>query len=192
MGQAKQRAAMRHKWLGDLSGAEKVVVESAENLFCKYLVPAEATSMCYRMTFFLHLLLLEKGIGTEPVVGYVNDGTDDVQMSHAWLEFNAKKIDLTLAQTERPDLNPRGQVLILDEVVKQGQIYSYSRLKTERAAKLEKEGLSNPRVSGLIVHKAREHQWMASLATSGKAMRRFLDAAPDGVTFKRLRSIIEA
>jgi hypothetical protein len=33
-----------------------------------------------------------------PVVGWITDGRDDIAISHAWLDVNGKKIDLTLGR----------------------------------------------------------------------------------------------
>ena len=59
---------------------------------------------------------------TLPVVGYVNDDTDDIFMSHAWIELNGRKVDLTLNVTEYQDVQLSGAVLILDQVLKPGQV----------------------------------------------------------------------
>jgi hypothetical protein len=42
----------------------------------------------------------------------LNDGTDDIMISHAWLDYDGRKTDITLANTERPDIIPIGQVII--------------------------------------------------------------------------------
>ena len=42
---------------------------------------------CYRATLFIkYHLELRYGIRGEAIVGYVNDGTDELYCSHAWLE----------------------------------------------------------------------------------------------------------
>jgi hypothetical protein len=101
MGQAKHRRAQIDGWKATLSPTEVQIAEAAQRLLERFIEPDEATGMCYRMTFLLHLYLAERGIGTTPVVGYVNDGTDDAMISHAWLGYEGKKNDLTLARAER-------------------------------------------------------------------------------------------
>ncbi len=192
MGQAKQRARKQEQWKEALNDEEKTIAEASEGLLLKFLSPSGSTGMCYRMTFFLHLYFAEKGILTEPIVGYINDGTDEIQISHAWLEYRGRKVDLTLSQTERPDINPRGQVLILDHVAKNGHVYFYSRVKNEKAAEVERGWLSDPRLSTLVLHKDLEHREMLKRSLSTGEMRTFLDAAPDGLTFQRLSSFLDA
>ena len=92
--------------------------------------------MCYRLTYLLHLYLLQRGIDTTPVIGYVNDGTDDIFMSHAWLEHQGKKVDLALGQTQRPDLNVPGDVLVLDYPIRRARSYSYHLTKSPEAVPL--------------------------------------------------------
>lgn len=191
MGQAKQKAMMRQKWLASLDENQTKIFQASENLYRKFLVPAEATGMCYRMTFFLRLYLDQQGVETIPVVGFVNDGTDDFQISHAWLEYAGQKVDLTLGKSERPELNPEGQVLILDEIYKGGHVYSYSLEKTAAAIAIEREGMKSPFGARVVVQKADEHAFMANLANDVRAMRQYLDAAPDRITFEKLRDIIE-
>jgi hypothetical protein len=75
MDQAKRRAQI-DGWKATLSPTEVQIAEAAQRLLERFIEPDEATGMCYRMTFLLHLYLADRGIGTTPVVGYVNDRTD--------------------------------------------------------------------------------------------------------------------
>jgi hypothetical protein len=46
---------------------------------------------CYRASLFLKLFLeQEYGIDANVVVGFVNDGTDELYASHAWLECHGQ------------------------------------------------------------------------------------------------------
>jgi hypothetical protein len=190
MGQAKRRGADIQKWLVGLSPEEKQVADVAQRLLTRFIDPSEATGMCYRLTYFLHLHLLEKGIKATPVIGYVNDGTDDVFMSHAWLDYEGKKTDLTLARAERPDLNPPGDILILDFPLRRAGKYTYHVTKSAAAFAVESEWLKDPRAAGVVRQKAAEHEAMEKRARSTEEMRVFLDRAPDGITYDRLTSII--
>ena len=147
--------------------------------------------MCYRQTFFLHLYLLDKGIQTTPVVGYVNDGTDDVFVSHAWLDYAGKKTDLALGRAERPHLNPPGDILILDFPFRRAGKYTYHLTKSAAAIAVEKEWLNDPRGAGVVRNKAAEHEAMERRASNPQDMRGFLDLAPDGLTYSRIASIID-
>jgi hypothetical protein len=190
MGQAKRRSASIQKWLGGLSPEEKQIVDVAQRLLTQFIEPSAATGMCYRLTYFLHLYLLELGIKTSPVIGYVNDGTDDVFMSHAWLEYEGKKTDLTLARAERPDLNPPGDVLIVDFPYRRLGKYTYHLNKTPAALAVDNTWLKDPQGAGIVRQKAVEHEAMESRARSADEMRNFLDSAPDGITYDRFKSII--
>lgn len=191
MGQAKRRSSEIQEWRTSLSPAEKQVADVAERLLGRFIDPSEATGMCYRLTYFLHLYLLEKGIETLPVIGYVNDGTDDVFVSHAWLECEGRKTDLTLARQERPDLNPPGDILIQDFPFRRLRKYAYHKTKSAAAIALEERWLNNPQATNLVRHKAIEHEAMRRRATSNVEMRAFLDGAPDGITYERFKSIID-
>jgi hypothetical protein len=191
MGQAKRRNAEVQKWQASLSPEEKAVADAAQRLLQRFIDPSEATGMCYRLTFFLHLYLLDKGVQTTPVVGYVNDGTDDVFVSHAWLDYAGKKTDLVLGRAERPHLNPPGDILILDFPFRRAGKYTYHLTKTAAAVAVEDEWLSDPRGAGVVRHKAAEHEAMERRALSVHVMRAFLDHAPDGLTYSRIASIID-
>jgi hypothetical protein len=146
--------------------------------------------MCYRLTFFLHLYLRSKGMPTNPVIGYLNDGTDDIMVSHAWLELGGQKTDLTLGRTERPEVNLPGDILILDFPFRRAHAYTYHREKTPQAIAVEERWLKEPDAAGLVRRKAAEHARMLRLSADPDAMRAFLDSAPDGLTYARLASII--
>jgi hypothetical protein len=191
MGQAKRRNAEVQKWQASLSPEEIAVADAAQRLLQRFIDPSEATGMCYRQTFFLHLYLLDKGIQTTPVVGYVNDGTDDVFVSHAWLDYAGKKTDLALGRAERPHLNPPGDILILDFPFRRAGKYTYHLTKSAAAIAVEKEWLNDPRGAGVVRNKAAEHEAMERRASNPQDMRGFLDLAPDGLTYSRIASIID-
>jgi hypothetical protein len=191
MGQAKRRGADIQKWLAELSVEERQIADAAQRLLQRFIDPSEATGMCYRLTYFLHLYLLEKGIKTTPVIGYVNDGTDDVFMSHAWLDYADKKTDLTLNTAERPDLNPPGEILILDFPFRRARKYTYHLAKSPAANAVEAEWLKDPRGAAIVRQKAAEHVAMEKRALNPDKLRVFLDQAPDGLTYARLAAIID-
>lgn len=147
--------------------------------------------MCYRMTFVLHLYLAARGVDTTPVVGYINDGTDDVMVSHAWLEYDGKKTDLTLARAERPDLNPLGEVLILDFPFRQGHKYTYHLVKPAAAVAEEERWLEDPRSAGVVLQKRAEHVLMTGLAQSRERMQVYLDNAPDRLVYQFFSDLLD-
>jgi len=192
MGQAKRRAAENTQWLDSLTPEERVIVNTADRLLHRVLEPMGATGMCYRMTFFLHLYLAEKGIQTIPVVGYVNDGTDDVVISHAWLDYNGKKTDVTLANSANADVNPIGQVIVLDRAVRNGHQYSYHLEQSSKGLAAETGMLRDPRAAEVVNHKRAEHSAMLSRATDTSVMRSFLDCAPDRMTFEMIKAAVNS
>jgi hypothetical protein len=124
-------------------------------------------------------------------VGYVNDGTDDVMISHAWLEHEGKKTDLTLARAERPDLNPLGEVLILDFPFRQGHKYTYRLTKSAAAIAVENKWLSEPRSAGVVLNKRTEHGMMTAIAQSPQQMRAYLDNAPDRLAYRFFSDLLD-
>ena len=138
MGEAKKRRARIQAWSDGLSVEELLICQAALGLYNRFLEPSGATGMCYRMTFFLSLYLKERhGLETVVRVGYINDGTDEIYASHAWLEYNGKKIDLTLANTERPEIQLTGDMLVLDYPFNKGRAnytYHFELTQEQRAA----------------------------------------------------------
>jgi hypothetical protein len=192
MGQAKRRGTELQNWVASLSLEERLVADAAQRLLLRFIDPSEVTGMCYRLTYFLHIYLMDRGIKTTPIIGYVNDGTDDVFVSHAWLDYAGKKTDLALGRAERPDLNPPGDILILDFPYRRAGKYTYHLTKSVEAIAVENEWLNDPRGAGIVRHKAAEHEAMIRRASNAHDMRLFLDRAPDGLTYARMVSITDS
>ena len=187
---ARAKAEQRRAWLSSLSSDENVAREAAENLLRRFIIPSEATGMCYRMTFFLHLYLQQKGVGSIPVVGWITDGRDDIAISHAWLDVNGKKIDLTLGRVSYESMLV-GEILILDRVVSSGAKHSYFVEKEQKHLDADAFLASEPTSSMLLDHKNAEHKIMAERARDPEEMREFLDGAPDHWTYERLKAVLE-
>jgi hypothetical protein len=185
--QAKANAVARQAWLTSLTREEDIARKAAELLLSKLILPEKATGMCYRVTFFLHLYLTELGVPSEPIVGWVTDGRNDLAMSHAWLEVGGKKIDLTLVNVD-PGLDAVvGRVLILDRPAGTGAAYAYFRQKEERHLAADRAATAHSPIRELYERKAAEHQQMLELAKNTRGIRQFLDAAPDGLTFELMK-----
>lgn len=184
---ARVNVEARQAWIASLTRQENLAREAAELLLSRFILPAGATGMCYRMTFFLHLYLAEKGISSLPVVGWVTDGRDDIAMSHAWLALSGKKIDLTLTNVDPSLAAIAGETLILDRPVRKDTHYSYFLNKEDRHFAADKLAASTMEIRRLLDRKLDEHAQMVKRAADAKEMRRFLDAAPDGLTFERLK-----
>lgn len=187
---AKAEADQRQAWISSLSEDENYAREASENLLRRFLIPFEATGMCYRMTFLLHLYLAEKGVESTPVVGWITDGRDDISISHAWLIVNGKKIDLTLGQVSHESMLV-GEVIILDRVVSPGAPHTYFLDKEDKHLEADAILASQSTSRMLLEHKNLEHVEMADRAADPAEMRTYLDAAPDGWTYERLKAVIE-
>jgi hypothetical protein len=190
MGEAKRKAADLQKWLDALTKEERVVYDSARALFDRFIHPERVREMCYHSVFFLHEYIKNShGIIVEPMIGYINDGTDEVQISHAWLEFGGKKTDVSLTFTSRREINPPGQLIYHDRVFGQGNVYSYHREMSQagRAALEEIRAAGN---AVMVVHKAREHAQMLSMAEDRSQIRNYLDTAPKGMTYEEIAARI--
>ncbi|RUX43488.1 hypothetical protein EOA33_29175 [Mesorhizobium sp. M4A.F.Ca.ET.050.02.1.1] len=192
MGEAKQKAAAIAKWRDGLSDEAKIVNDAAQALFDKFIKPRHVTGMCYHSVFFLHEFLKDRhGIITVPIVGYVNDGTDDIMISHAWLEYEGKKTDVSLAVTARPDVSPAGELIILDRVVKGGHKYFYHReMTTAGLLQLQKMRMNGQQA--LVDHKMEEHSLMTARSTQTELIRSYLDGEPNGLTYEKIVVLIES
>ncbi|WP_379862594.1 hypothetical protein [Mameliella alba] len=186
MGEAKRKARELQQWLNALTVEERVVYSAARALYDRFIRPERVTEMCYHSVFFLHEYIKNShGIIVEPTIGYINDGTDEVFMSHAWLDFKDKKTDVSLTFTSRPEINPPGQLIYHDRVFGQGHVYSYHREITQAG----RAALEEIRISGgfdMVDQKEREHARMLILAEDRCQIRAYLDSAPKGMTYEEI------
>lgn len=192
MGEAKRRAADMAKWQASLSPASQTVADVASAAHDRIITRLGATGMCYRMAFFLiEFLEREHGITAQPVVGYVNDGGDRFMSSHAWVELDGRKTDISLTIMEQPTL-PTGALLILDRVFKPGRAtYSYHRERDQAALDLLAEYARNaPHVAEDIRRKEEEHERMVEVAQTPERRRAYLDGAPDGLSYEAMSALI--
>lgn len=188
MGQAKRREveiaslkARTNNWLISLPQDEKVVAEVAMATFNSVVIKLGMTEACYNLSFFLSEYLRRKhGIIVNVVVGWVNDGTWDGAASHAWLEYKGKKIDITLYKTSHPDIQPPGDLIVLDYIIQPGKVtYTYWQTLPEKAAiTLELMRSSDKNLETLLKHKENEHQKMFELASRQDGAEEYLRQAP--------------
>jgi hypothetical protein len=196
MGQAKRREMAYHaakaELLDTLQGDERIVAETSISLYERFVLPKRYTGGCYMTSMFLHRFLLdERGIATDPVVGYVNDGTDDIFMSHAWIEFGGRKVDLTLNVTEYQDVQLPGAVLILDHVLKPGHVsHSYHVALTPASRAKNAMMAKEPQLAAMLRHKAREHADMRDRAADPALMTAYLAGAPTALGYEAMRAAI--
>lgn len=183
----------RHSLLTGLDEESQIVAEAAIRLFERFIVPRQYSGGCYLTTMVLHRYLLdERGIITEPVVGYINDGTDDIFMSHAWIEHRGRKTDVTIALTD-PDLGVRpGPLLAQDAVLLPGHSgYSYHLELSDDAIAQNRLFMAEPQTAELLQHKEREHRHMAECMRDAERMRDHMAGAPPEFSYAAMRFVLE-
>ena len=141
---------------------------------------------------FLHRFLAdEHGIATTPVVGYVNDGTDDIFMSHAWLDVAGRKVDLTLHLTEHQGVQLPGALLVLDHVLRPGQVSHSYYFEMSPAAEVANAIIAqDPRGAFILRHKEQEHHEMALRAADPVLMADYLAKAPAEFGYAAMRAAL--
>lgn len=190
MGEANKRRREREAWFDTLSARQRLVADAALAAYERFVRPAQATGMCYRMSFFLReYLACEFQTDVEVVVGYINDGTDNIMISHAWIEYGNTVTDIALHITD--GRTKPGELIILDRPIRTGAIkYSYHHEKGVAGEKAERELEADGTYGWLVTHKRQEHARMVALVGDRAAARAYLDHAPDGLTYERLAEIV--
>ena len=168
----------------------QIVAETALAFYERFILPKRYTGGCYLTTMFLHRILKdEHSIVTDPVVGYVNDGTDDIMISHAWIELDGRKTDVTLSVVD-PNISRSGGLLILDKEIVRGQVsYSYHHRMTAAGEKAN-EAVIAAGMGGLLLHKQQEHQRMLDIMADPKRMADHHSAAPPGLSYDDMRAAL--
>ena len=192
MGAAKKRQRAQAEWMNGLSEQERIVFVVAKAAHTNIVQALGATGMCYRMTFFFtQYLKKEHGIEVVPVVGYVNDGTEEhLMISHAWIEYNGKKTDIALTQTAHQEQLP-GPLLILDQSLTNAKaIYTYHRDRGPEAIALVQKLMGDPNVGHIIADKEQEHFRMTATAKSPALIAAYLNNAPDKMTYEIFADLV--
>ena len=181
----KSSSELPADWLATLSAEEQQLARIAAIIEER----VEIVGGCYLLTFFLHQFLKhEMGIGSKPIVGWVNDGTFPIMASHAWLEFNGKKTDISLTRTEFPEVQLIGPLLILDRVIRPGRAtYSYHLCRTAEALDAARTVAIDPEQIGDL---ERLHLHMAKISKSEVLMKDYLHNAPSDRTYQALSRLI--
>jgi hypothetical protein len=194
MGEAKRRAvayeAAKAKLIQSVTGDTRVVAEAAIKLFEGFMLPQRYTGGCYLTTMILSRFLKQEcRIEAEAVVGYINDGTDDIFISHSWLEHAGSKTDLTINLTEMPEF--RGPLLVQDQTLRPGNVtYTYHRERTPEALAADMEMLADPRTTRIARHKAEEHQAMLARASNPSLMDAYINMAPKDQGYEAMAEVL--
>lgn len=190
MGEANRKRREHEAWLKTLTARQRLVANVALAAYDRFVRPAQATGMCYRMSFFLReYLACEFQTDVEVVVGYINDGSDNMMISHAWIECEKTVTDIAVHITD--GRTKTGELIILDRAIRTGAIkYSYHREKGIAGEEAERELQADGTYGWLVEHKRQEHARMFALVGDRTAARDYLDSAPDGLTYDRLAEIV--
>lgn len=131
VGEAKRRKAEGGQWYEALSNDEKMVAESARQIYRKLAKNLGMQGGCYYCALLLRKFLKDEcGISVTPVVGWVTYG--EFLFAHSWVEYNGKRIDVSLRNTTGQGVPP-GDLLILDHTVEPGQVsYQYHTEATDQ------------------------------------------------------------
>lgn len=133
MGEAKRRKAeisglhaAEQAWREGLSSEEGLIVALAERVVERIVLGRNFTEGCYHLAFFMAHFLEQRGVHVTPVVGWISDGTWEGLASHAWIEYEGKKVDVSLVRTSDRENQPYGEMLVLGRVLRKGDVaYQY-------------------------------------------------------------------
>jgi hypothetical protein len=200
MGEAKRRKAEIDRlksadadWLASLSPTERTIVAVTQTAYERIVVRRGLVGGCYLLAFFLHELLQSQyRVATDLIVGWVNDGTWGGMASHAWVELGGKKIDISLVVTEYPDVQPSGDLIILDRVMRSGNAkYTYHRELSAAAAAHLRQIVSDGHITmEAIERKDQEHAHVLAMSRAPSGVRKFLDNGPSDRTFYALAALM--
>ena len=184
MGEAARRKAAEAAWIATLDEQERLLVRAAKRLGAA--LPLDGA--CYRASLFFKLFLeLERGLTGQAVVGFVNDGTDELYASHAWYEFRGRRTDLTLCRPLRPEVQQRGPLVIHGKVITAGwPKYTYHKDRPPEGLAEIEQLMSDPTTRPMIAEQEELHLRMAAIARDNALIRTYLDDAPDGLTYERI------
>lgn len=195
MGEAKRRKAeigllknRQRDWLAGLEGDEKTVAKVAINAFENVVIARDMTGGCYNLAFFLRdYLKREKEIDVEMVVGWVTDDSWEGGISHAWIEHEGKRTDISLWRTEHPDVQLPGAAIIQDFDYQHGvTVYAYHRELPESARAYLDMASKNAEVGRAYRHKDAEHLKIKSLAEKDGGAAEYFSMAPSGMKYEEM------
>lgn len=195
MGEAKRRKAVlallknrQRDWIAGLEGDEKTVAQAAINAFENVVLALHMTCGCYYLAFFLrHYLKREKDIDVEMVVGWVTDDSWEGGISHAWIEHQGKRTDISLWQTEHPDVQLPGSVIIQGFDYQHGvKVYYYYRDLPESARSYLDLASKTAEGGGVYRHKDAEHLKIKGLAEKDGGTAEYFSMAPSGMKYEEM------
>ena len=200
MGKASRRKleksalkAEKTLWIDTLTQEEKVIARVSQAAYENIVLGLGMTEGCYNLAFFLYEHLRFKyGISVKVVIGWINDGLWAGASSHAWVEYQGKKIDISLNKTSHPEVQPSGDLIILDHIVEKGSAkYTYWESLPEASKKaLDLIAEENPKLAILIKHKDVEHNRMIKLSESQVGVDEYFRSVPPNNRYEALARIV--
>jgi hypothetical protein len=189
MGEAARRKAAEMTWFTALGEQERTLVRAARGLSAA--LPLDGA--CYRASLFLKLFLeQEHSIDANAVVGFVNDGTDGLYASHAWLEFRGQRTDLTLCRPMSPEVQKRGQLVVHGQVISEGWLYyTYHMHRPPEGLRVIHNLMSDPSTRPMVAEQEDLHLRMVATSKDNALIRAYLDDAPDGLTYDRIAAAVK-
>lgn len=195
MGKSKRLKAERRRlregeaqWLSGLSPPEQQIAAVATATHREVVEDRGLVGGCYLLAFFLtEYLKRERGIPVTPIVGWINDGETPLMSSHAWIEYAGRKTDISLTRTEHPAYQPSGPLLVLDRVVKPGQVtytYHHERPVTAIAALRDLD-------EKLVAQAEAQHLEMSARARNEELIKTYIENAPAGRNYAAMKQLIE-
>ena len=192
MGQSKKNNFDLGKLFDSLNAEEKIVFNLSKKIFDKVIRGMSWGGACYQMTFLSKMLLKnEFGIESDAVIGYINDGTDDFMISHAWLEHKGRKIDVAIANQNG---GPPAPILILNHEFQKHHParYTYHTELNDTGKMVLNEILRSgtSEEKQLVRQKEYEHQSMVEIGLSDKKIMDYLRSAPGGTSYDELAKLL--
>lgn len=200
MGEAKRRTIeiqrqikLRAEWREGLSAEEREIFQTAERLEERLVRGKNFTEGCYHLAFFMTRYLAEKGIQVTPVIGWVNDGTWDGVTSHAWIEYQGRKTDVSLTRTSHPAAQPTGSLIILDRTIRKGHVeYTYYKNDDPTVLKTLELLRVDPQLAPLQAQKEAQHLQMMEIARSNiQGIDAYLSEAPEGSPYNDIMKLLQ-
>lgn len=193
MGQAKTRKKEIEDFISLLTNEERIVFDLSKKAYDRIIRAHDFQGACYHMTFLLKAILRrEHGIESDAVIGFVNDGTDDIMISHGWLEHNGRKVDIALANPNHGQ--KPGPLLILDQRFQEHGTADYSYHRERGAAgdyAIQRLLTSDhPQARTIAQQKEGEHSFMTEVSKSEERIMEYLNGAPNGATYERFLKIL--
>jgi hypothetical protein len=189
MGESARRKAAEKAWLASLDDSERLLVRTAKSL--GKAVPLDGA--CYRTSLFLKLFLAQEyRIAGNAVIGFVNDGTDDLYASHAWFEFRGQQTDLTLCRPMSPEVQKRGPLVIHGRVIAEGwPRYTYHMHRPPEGSAVIAQLMSDPATQPMVDEQEQLHLRMVTTAKDDALILAYLNGAPDGLTYDRIARAVK-